>query len=211
MQADPRPAGRVRAGRLLYFAAALALGAALYGCALPAQPVAEPPAQDAADAPAPVAPTVVVVTSPAVPSPADELLAYADRVRGLPPAELTQEINRLGDPQDFPPRLMQLAIALGTARSPANSARAQALLQRVLAQNHPEAQALHPLARMLVAQHAESRRLDEQTERQAQQVRDAQRRIDQLNDRLEALRAIERSLPSRPAAASSGAASAPRP
>ena len=84
---------------------------------------------------------------------------------------------------------MQLAIALGFARTPANVARAQALLQRVLAQNQPQAQALHPLARMLLAQQAETRRLEDQLERQNQQTREANRRIEQLNDRLEALRA----------------------
>lgn len=129
------------------------------------------------------------------------MLAYAERIRSLQPPELAQEINGLGDPQDSPPRLMQLAIALGAARTPANGARMQALLQRVLAQNQPQAQALHPLARMLLAQQSETRRLEEQLERQSQQAKDANRRIDQLNDRLEALRAVERSLLLRPAAA----------
>jgi hypothetical protein len=132
----------------------------------------------------------------------EAMLAYADRVRNLQPPDLAQEIARLGDPQDSASRQMQLAIALSTARSPANSARAQSLFQRVLAQNQPEAQPLQPLARLLAAQNADARRLEEQVERQAQQARDAQKRIDQLHDRLEALRAIERSLPSRPGAAS---------
>ena len=133
--------------------------------------------------------------------PADELLAYAESARTLQPPELVQEIARLGEPGDSAPRQVRLAIALGVARSSVNSIRAQALLQRVLAQNTPEAVALHPLARLLLAQQGEARKADEQLERQAQQLRDAQRRIDQLNDRLEAVRAIERSLPSRPASA----------
>ena len=155
----------------------------------------------------PAPPTAVPATAP---SPADTLLAYAERVRSLQPAELTQEINCLGDPQDSPTRQMQLAIALGTARTPGNGARVQALLQRVLAQNQPQAQVLHPLARMLLAQQADARRLEEQLERQSQQTKDAHRRIDLLNDRLEALRAVERSLLLRPAAAMSAPANGQR-
>jgi chromosome segregation ATPase len=151
------------------------------------------------------------VAAPATsPSPAETALAYAERIRNLQPPELAQEISSLGDPQDSSFRQTQLAIALGAVRTPANNARAQALLQRVLAQNQAQAQALHPLARLLLAQQAETRRLDEQLERQTQQTRDAHRRIDQLNDRLEALRAVERSL-LRPAATVSAPASGQRP
>lgn len=151
------------------------------------------------------------VAAPATsPSPAETALVYAERIRSLQPPELAQEISSLGDPQDSPLRQMQLAIALGAARTPAYNARAQALLQRVLAQTQAQAQALHPLARLLLAQQAESRRLEEQLERQTQQARDAHRRIDQLNDRLEALRAVERSL-LRPAATVSAPASGQRP
>lgn len=193
MQADPHAAGRPCARRLPNLVLVLAFAAGLYGCASPAQPLPPPPMASLPATP-PIAPA-------ASPTPADSMLAYAERIRSLPPPELSQEINGLGDPQDSPPRLMQLAIALGAARTPANGARVQGLLQRVLAQNQPQAQALHPLARMLLAQQSETRRLEEQLERQNQQARDANRRIDQLNDRLEALRAVERSLLLRPAAA----------
>jgi hypothetical protein len=202
MQADPHPAGRLRARRLPDLILALALGAGLYGCASPAQPVPAPPTMASVPAPPPPAAPEMA------PSPAETVLAYAERIRNFQPAELAQEISSLGDPQDSPLRQMQLALALGAARTPANNARAQALLQRVLAQN--QAQVLHPLARMLLAQHAETRRLEEQLERQTQQARDANRRIDQLNDRLEALRAVERSL-LRPAATLSAPASGQRP
>jgi septal ring factor EnvC (AmiA/AmiB activator) len=158
----------------------------------------------------PPAPPPEVAPAPA-PSPAETVLAYAERIRNFQPPELAQEISGLGDPQDSPLRQMQLAIALGFARTPANFARAQSLLQRVLAQNQAQAQALHPLARMLLAQQAETRRLEDQLERQNQQTREAHRRIDQLNDRLEALRALERSLVIRPAATLSAPANGQRP
>ena len=47
--------------------------------------------------------------------------------------------------------------------------------------------------RALAARYAEQRRVEDDRDKQAQQLRDSQRRIDQLNDRIEALRAIERS------------------
>ena len=201
-EADPYTAGRLRARRLPDLILTLAFVAGLYGCASRTQPVPATPTTASIPAPAPTAAVASL-------SPAETVLAYAERIRHLQPPELAQEISSLGDPQDSPLRQLQLAIALGAARTPANNARAQALLQRVLAQNQAQAQVLHPLARLLLAQQAETRRLEEQLERQTQQARDAHRRIDQLNDRLEALRAVERSL-LRPAATVSGPASGQR-
>ncbi len=193
------PAGRVRARHLRHFhclLVALPLAVSVYGCASAAPPP-EPALQAAFAAPPPLA----VVPDPPLPGPVDAMLGFADRVRNLAPPELSQEISALGDPQDSPQRQVQLAIALSATRTTANGGRAQALLQRVLGQNNAQAQALHPLARMLLAQQAESRRVEEQLERQTQLAKDAQRRIDQLSDRLEALRAVERSLVVRPGAA----------
>jgi hypothetical protein len=204
MQADLHTAGRLRARHLSHLIWTLSFVASLYGCASPVQRV--PPSPTRASVPVPPQ-TAAAATSP---SPAENALAYAERIRNFQPPELAQEISSLGDPQDSPLRQMQLAIALGATRTPANNARAQALLQRVLAQNQAQAQALHPLARMLLAQQAETRRLEEQLERQTQQARDAHRRIDQLNDRLEALRAVERSL-LRPAATVSAPSNGQRP
>jgi hypothetical protein len=204
MQADPHTAGRAYARRLPHLFLALAFVAGLYGCASPAPPLPAPLPMSSVPAPPP---TAAAATSP---TPAETVLAYAERIRNLQPTELAQEISSLGDPQDSPLRQMQLVVALGATRTPANNARAQALLQRVLGQNQAQAQVLHPLARMLLAQQAETRRLEEQLERQTQQAKDAHRRMDQLNDRLEALRAVERSL-LRPAATMSAPANGQRP
>lgn len=166
------------------------------------------PAHVAAVAPEP-APTAV----PAAPRPAEgasaaiaPLLTYADRLRPMAANDLALEITQLGDPGDSPLKQMQLAIALGMTRVPSDGMRAQALLQRVLGNAGPEARPLHPLARLLAAQHAEHRKSEEALEKQAQVLRDSQRRIDQLNERLEAMRAIERSLPARPRAPGSAPA-----
>jgi hypothetical protein len=164
--------------------------------------------------PAPVVPPVVPVeaepTAPATQpalnfiaatsGPVAAVLAYADKVRPLGPPEINAEIGRLGEPGDLPMAQMQLALALAQTRALPDLVRAQGLLQRVAASPAPEAQPLQPLARTLAARYAEQRRVEEDRDKTTQQLRDSQRRIDQLSDRLEALRAIERSFtrPSNP-------------
>ena len=184
------------------FARALAgcgLAVVLAACAAPAPRPPEPmrvmvlpPAQPASAAAA--APSTAPAAAPAA-NPLELAIAYAERVRGLPQNELAQEVQRLGETGYAPLAATQLALALGQSRTAASAARAQALLQRVQADPSREAASLLPFTRLLAVQITEQRRADEQAERQAQQLREAQRRIDQLNERLEAVRAIERSLP----------------
>lgn len=182
------------------------LAAALAGCALPAPRSGAEAAVVADPAPAPAlalatvppvasAPAAAAPGTPASPPALMAALGYAERVRALPSQELGQEIQRLGERSYAPLEATQLALALGQTRVASNQVRAQTLLQRVLADPASDAQGLQPFARLLSAQIADQRRADEAAERQAQQLREAQRRIEQLNDRLEAVRAIERSLP----------------
>lgn len=127
----------------------------------------------------------------------EQVLAYADRVRQLGPTELATEIASLGDGGDVPHLQLQLALALVQTHQPVDTARALGLVQRVAASTQPQAAPLLPLARLLSSRLMEQRRLEDQSDRQNQQIRDAQRRIDQLSERLEAMRAIERSLTPR--------------
>ena len=76
--------------------------------------------------------------------------------------------------------------------------RAQDFLGRVLANPDPEAQPLQALSRLLSSRYGEQRRLSDLLDKQTQQTREVQRRLDQTNERLEAIKAIERSLTSRP-------------
>lgn len=189
----------------------LLCAAAAAGCASepPASPPPAPVIIVAAPAPAPVAATPappLPSPQPPPPAPAVVLLDEADRLRALSVPDLAQEISRLGAADGTPQRQVLLAIALAQTRVPSDLQRAQGLLARVLENGGDDARTLHPLARLLAAQYNEQRRADDAAERQTQQLRDAQRRIDQLNDRLEAMRAVERSLSTRP----NGAASAPR-
>ncbi len=128
------------------------------------------------------------------------VLAYADRVRSLSPAELGPEFARLSDARS-PGEQMQLALALAQLRQTPELIRAQDLLTRVLANASLDATALHPLARLLATRFGEQRRFEDLFDKQVQQTRDIQRRLDQTAERLEALKAIERSLGARAPAA----------
>lgn len=132
------------------------------------------------------------------------MLAYADRVRQMSPSELSQEVTRLGA-VSAPDGQLQLSLALSHLSPSPDLGRAQELLARVLGNASTEAQSLHPLARLLAARYGEQRRLEELLDKQTQQIRDMQRRLDQTNEKLEALKAIERSLTTRPPAAPASA------
>jgi len=191
-------------------ASALLSALALAACVTPPPPVSAPVPPVPVAAPARTVPPVAYVmpveaeplapaTRPALAftprgsSPVDAMLGYAEKLRPLNNAELAAEIARLGDPGDAPDAQMQLALVLAQTRVSADLARSLGLLQRVIANPSPEAQPLQPLARVLAARYLEQRKVEDDRDRQAQQARDSQRRIDQLNDRIEALRAIERS------------------
>lgn len=130
-----------------------------------------------------------------------QLLRLHERLRALAPAELAQEIAAAGpaaeDAARAPAAAVQLALTLTLAH--AEPARAQALLEQVQRGDTAEARAWAGWSRLLASRLAEQRRLDGEIERLNQQARENQRRLDQLNEKLEALKAIERSLHTRPA------------
>ena len=155
-------------------------------------------------------------------SPAKDLLrdtlAYADRALDANATTLAREMARLGARrhQARPPP------AAGTAADPDPTARRHGPRWAWCSAPWPTpTRRPAPLARLLEARLTHQRRLEEQLERQGQQLREAQRRNDQLSERLEAVRAIERSLqtrpapaaasPSAPAAGASSPATAPNP
>lgn len=187
--------------RALPWALALSLAA---GCTVPAAAPAGP--EPTVTKPAPAAPPAPANAAPSEADAVTPLLAYADRLRGLPGSELAQEITRLGNAASAGDQL-RLALTLSQTRQLPDLVRAQDLLQRALANTSEEARPLHALARLLAARFAEQRRAEDQLDRQNQQLRELQRRLEQTQDKLDALKEIERSLSSRPAAAP---ASSPR-
>jgi len=167
--------------------ASLALLPALLvgGCALPEKTIVR---EVRVEVPVPQ-PTPEVLPADAA---ARELLAYHARLRALPAAELAAELRPREEPA--PGAATRLALGLMSSHAPGELARAQGLLDQVLRDPQPEAAAWKPLARLLADSLTEQRRVDEQAERQGQQLRDLQRRLDAANEKLEALKAIERSL-----------------
>ena len=168
----------------------------LTACAAP-QPT--PPAT--APEPVPVVCDPPVVTMP-VPSAADEMLAYHDGLLRLPQAELIREFDSLVLQPASPRRAMQQAMVLGLLKGNGDFARARVHLDSVLQSTDPQARELKPLAQLLAANYAASRRLVEQVEKLNQQARENHRRVEQLNQMLEGLKAIERTLPARPSGVS---------
>ena len=203
-----------RRGRNGVRLAGLALAAVLLAaCTLGAGRKSGPPASAAA-AVQPTPPVVAVEPTPpaysaASPAPAAapkapaagetvvRMLAYADRVRAMSSGELSQEAARLS-PVQSPAEQMRLALVLSQSRQTAEVIRSQELLTRLLANASAEAEPLHPLARLLAARLGEQRRFEDLLDRQSQLARDLQRRLDQTLERLEALKAIERSMTRRP-------------
>jgi hypothetical protein len=230
-----------RGGQGLVHSAACSLAASLSAlCAAactPLQPVpqAAPPPAPAAAAPEPAPPPPPTpVSSPvAKPQPdavnaadraARRLLACHERLRQMSPTDVAAEVNRLSgvvssaDAPATPDDVLALALALVQEHNAGDLARASSLLEPLAQDSSAVPQPWQPLARLLLARISEQRRLEEQLDKMTAQRRDTQRAIQQLTEKLEALKAIERSMTAHPAAASPaapgsapGAESAPPP
>jgi hypothetical protein len=142
---------------------------------------------------------------------ARHFIATQNRLSTLNTADLSTEANRPADPNSVQSQIDQ-ALALGLTHTPGDLQRAQTLVDQVIHNTAQEADPWRGPARLLASMYADQRRADEQVEKTAQQLRDAQResqrKLDQVNEKLEQLKAIERSLNTRPAGA---AASKPGP
>jgi len=125
----------------------------------------------------------------------DELLAYHAQLRKMSPAELSRELQRINTYPAGPANTVRRAMALALTRDGIDLAKAEAQLWNVMADNSVEAEKLKPLVQLLVGQYADLRRLADSAEKSSVQAKEAQRKVDQLNDKLEALKNIERTLP----------------
>ena len=163
-----------------------------------------PPAPAVIATPPPV--VVAALSPPTTPvdaaTPSDlasrRALANHEQLRGLAPNELAQEIARLSALPPAPDTVIDLAMALLLTRNGGEQNRAIALVEPLAKGATPESQAWQPIARLLLARLLELRRLEDLLDRRNQELRDSQRDVKQLNEKLEALKAIERSLAPRP-------------
>lgn len=177
----------------------------LAGCAQLPPPEPTEPAPPAVAVSTPVAvcePTAVTPSRDERDLAGRELLRWQEELRAAGGEPLATRIARLSAAPATPPHSVELGLVLLHTRNPGDAARAQTLLDGVARAGTPEAAPWADWARLLAGRAAEQRRLEEQADRQNLQLRENQRRIEQLSEKLEALKAIERSLvPRRPAAA----------
>lgn len=167
--------------------AMLLLATLLSGCGTPLLPLPDTITLPKAPADAPPSATLML------PDETAPLLAYHQQVRRMAQGELLQELAALGLRQPAPRVALQMGMVLLWTRGAADLARAQALFDTVAFTTHP----LAPLAALLSAQCQEQRRLVEQGDKQQALLKESQRKIDQLTETLESLKAIERNLPAR--------------
>lgn len=144
----------------------------------------------AACASAPETPSVEV---PGVPG----ALAFQRHLATLDALETARTRGLLAAQPGNPDARIRLALLLAqTKGNNGDLGRAQSVLESLLKSTDEAAGALHPLARLLAEQLAERQRLENQLERQGAQLRESQRKVQELQEKIDRLAEIERSLPS---------------
>jgi uncharacterized protein with von Willebrand factor type A (vWA) domain len=86
---------------------------------------------------------------------------------------------------------------LGYSRAPQDVGKAIALLDLVLKANEPAAVSLQPLARLLTDNYLERQRQETQIEKQVGQLKESQKKAAELQEKIDGLADIERTLPQR--------------
>lgn len=126
------------------------------------------------------------------------LLTYLQRLQRMSAQELLRERNVLTVTAPTPAAHVRMAGVLGQPRGPLDLNRALALLDGVLKSNEPAAVSVHPLARILAVNYQERQKLQMHNDKLSQQLGESLARSTELQEKLDALTAIERSLPVRP-------------
>ena len=131
-------------------------------------------------------------------------LAYYQMLQRMTPAQINRERQVLAALPPTPINQVRTAMVLGHPRGQQDFTRALALLEGVLKSADPAAAGLHPLARLLADNYMERQKLETQLEKQGQQLKDSQRKAVELQEKIDSLAEIERTLPQRPRATRSG-------
>lgn len=130
----------------------------------------------------------------------EAVLSYYQGLYRLSPAELGRERSILQAVPQTPYTQMRMAMLLGHPRVQQDLGKAISLLDGVLKSNEPIALPFHPLARALADNYAERAKLDGQLEKQGQNLKESQRKAMELQEKLDSLADIERTLTPRPKA-----------
>ena len=170
-------------------AAIVALLSLLAGCSV--APASAPPAPPA---------TAPLTGPPAAGEDAGALsvLAYYQTLQRLTPAQIARERQVLAALAPGPNTQVRIAMVLGHPRGQPDLARALTLLEAVLKSADNGAVSLHPLARLLADNYGERQKLEGQLDKQGQQLKDSQRKASELQEKIDDLADIERTLPQRP-------------
>jgi hypothetical protein len=143
-------------------------------------------------------PVIALRPAPTAPCEIDALLGYHQWLHELAPAELAKELAALHAQPKSAQSALKKSMLLTLSHNDGDLARAQTLIDGVVKSTEPDALILKPLAQILASNYAEMRRFSDQADRLNQQTKESQRRVEQLSETLEALKAIERTLPARP-------------
>jgi hypothetical protein len=128
------------------------------------------------------------------------VVRYHQSLNRMTPAEFARERTSFTAQHLTPPNQVRHAMWLASPRGSGDYARAIGLLEGVIKSNDSAAVPLHPLARLLVEQYNERLKLEGLLDRQGQQLKDSQRKTAELQEKLDSLAEIERSLSSKPPA-----------
>ena len=127
-------------------------------------------------------------------------LTYYHGLSRLSGAELGRERMVLSAVPQTPYTQLRMAMLLGHPRMQADLGKALALLDSVLKSNDPAAVPFHALARQVADNYQERLKLEGQLDKQGQQLKESQRKASELQDKLDSLADIERTLTPRPRA-----------
>lgn len=124
------------------------------------------------------------------------VLAYYQMLSRMTPAELGRERMVLNALPKNANTHLRMAMLFGYPRAQQDMGKSISLLDNVLKSSDPAAISLQPLTKLLADNYIERQRLEGQIERQAQQLKESQRKVAELQEKLDGLADIERTLPS---------------
>ncbi len=151
----------------------------------------------------PIEPEVEAPEPSPMPSPMHPL-SYYQLLSRMTLAELGRERMVLAALPRSPNTQLRLAMLFGYPRAQQDMGRAMAQLDSVLKSKDPAAIALQPLARLLADNYAERQKMEANLDRQGLLLKESQRKATELQEKIDDLADIERTLPARPQAARPG-------
>jgi hypothetical protein len=131
-------------------------------------------------------------------------MSYYQLLSRMTLAELGRERMVLAALPRSPNTQLRLAMLFGYPRAQQDLGRAMAQLDSVLKSKDPAAIALQPLARLLADNYAERQKLEANLDRQGVLLKESQRKATELQEKIDDLADIERTLPARPQAVRPG-------